>query len=145
MQISDWYWKLSNWNCKYQPSGAGGTRSPPATPQGLQNPKWPLGGPKMAHRVWKGTYPYFGHSCSTFVKQVFWPSTPFMRKVDNRETEKNREKVGCQKKLPLMLLYNNNNCSFICQVIRYKVKGIKQVNKQCLLIPCLCPYNSLSQ
>ena len=43
--------------CKYQPSGAGGTRSPPATPHHLQNPKWPPGGPKMAHGVWKGVYP----------------------------------------------------------------------------------------
>ena len=39
---------------KYQPSGAGGTRSPPATPHRLQNPKWPPGGPKMADGVWKG-------------------------------------------------------------------------------------------
>ena len=33
---------------KYQPSGAGGTRSPPATPHRLP------GGPKMAEGVWKG-------------------------------------------------------------------------------------------
>ena len=32
---------------KYQPSGARGTRSPPETPQRLQNPKWLSGGPKM--------------------------------------------------------------------------------------------------
>ena len=53
---------------KYQPSGEGGTRSPPATPHRLhrctaapphrlQNPKWPPGGPKMANGVWKGVYP----------------------------------------------------------------------------------------
>ena len=42
---------------KYQPSGAGGTRSPPATQHCLQNPKWPPGGPKMVNRVWKGVYP----------------------------------------------------------------------------------------
>ena len=39
---------------KYQPSGEGGARSPPATPHRLQNPKWPPGGPKMADGVWKG-------------------------------------------------------------------------------------------
>ena len=39
---------------KYQPSGVGGTRSPPATPHRLQKPKWPLVGPKMADEVWKG-------------------------------------------------------------------------------------------
>ena len=33
---------------QYQPSGAGGTRSPPATPHRL-----PVG-PKMADGVWKG-------------------------------------------------------------------------------------------
>ena len=42
---------------KYQPSGAGGTRSPPATPHRLQNPKWLPVGPKMADGVWKGVYP----------------------------------------------------------------------------------------
>ena len=42
---------------KYQPSGAGGTRSPPATPHHLQNPNWPPGGPKMDDGVWKGIYP----------------------------------------------------------------------------------------
>ena len=36
---------------KYQPSGAGGTRSPPATAHRLQNPKWPPGGPEMADGV----------------------------------------------------------------------------------------------
>ena len=33
---------------KYQPSDEGGTRSLPAMPNRLQNPKWPPGGPKMA-------------------------------------------------------------------------------------------------
>ena len=41
---------------KYQPSGTGGTRSPPTMPHLLQNPKWPLGGPKRANGVWKGAY-----------------------------------------------------------------------------------------
>ena len=39
---------------KYQPSSEGSTRSPPATPHRLQNPKWPPGGPKMADQAWKG-------------------------------------------------------------------------------------------
>ena len=38
---------------EYQPSGAGGTRSPTATPHRLQNPKWLTGDPKMADVVWK--------------------------------------------------------------------------------------------
>ena len=40
---------------EYQPSGKGGTRSPPATPHHLQNPKWPVGGPKMADGVYVST------------------------------------------------------------------------------------------
>ena len=39
---------------KYQPSGDWGTQSAPATPHHLQNPKWPLGGPKIDNGVWKG-------------------------------------------------------------------------------------------
>ena len=39
---------------KYQPSGAGGTRPPPATAHRLQNPKWLPGGSKMADGFWKG-------------------------------------------------------------------------------------------
>ena len=42
---------------KYQPSGAGGTRSLPVMQHRLQNPKWSPGGPKMAEGVWKGVYP----------------------------------------------------------------------------------------
>ena len=42
---------------EYQPSGAGGTRSPPATLHCLQNPKWPPGGPKKGDRAWKGVQP----------------------------------------------------------------------------------------
>ena len=39
---------ISEKKYKYQPSGEGGTRLPPATPHHLQNPKWLPGGPKMA-------------------------------------------------------------------------------------------------
>ena len=56
---------------KYQPSGAWGTRSPPAMPHRLQRRtacnaapphrlqslNWPPVGPKMADEVWKGVYP----------------------------------------------------------------------------------------
>ena len=48
--------KKSGKNIKYQPSGEGGTRSPPAMLHRLQNPIWPPGGPKMADGVWKGVY-----------------------------------------------------------------------------------------
>ena len=55
--------KQEQW--KYQPSGTGGTRSPPATPHHLQhltscfsenlkNLKWLPGGSKLAEEVWKG-------------------------------------------------------------------------------------------
>ena len=72
---------------EYQPSGAGGTRSPPATPHRLQNPKWLPVGPKMADRVWKDVCPYvFGHSKTLSLNKFFDPSTPSMRKVDDGET-----------------------------------------------------------
>ena len=48
---------------QYQPSGAGGIRSQLAMPSCLQNPKWLIGGPKMADGVWRGVYPLvFGRS-----------------------------------------------------------------------------------
>ena len=58
------YWSLK----AYQPSGAAGTRSPPAMPYRLQNPKWPSGGPKIANRVWKGVEPYVIALRPTFAK-----------------------------------------------------------------------------
>ena len=36
---------------QYQPSGARGTHTPPATPHHLQNPKWPPGGSKMTFLI----------------------------------------------------------------------------------------------
>ena len=66
---------------KKQPSGEGGTRSPPATPHCLQNPIWPPGGPKMPDGVWKSVYPpMFGHSKQLSLNKFFDPSTPSMRK-----------------------------------------------------------------
>ena len=47
---------------QYQPSGGMGTRSPPSTQHRLQNPEWPLEGPKMADGVW------FMGAPSTFAK-----------------------------------------------------------------------------
>ena len=42
---------------KYQPSGAGGTRSPPATPHHLLHQKWSPEGPKIADGAGKGSNP----------------------------------------------------------------------------------------
>ena len=65
---------------KYQPSGEGGTRSPPA------KSKLAARGPKMVDGVWKGVYPYvFGHSKQLSLNKFFDPSTPSMRKVDDGE------------------------------------------------------------
>ena len=61
------------------------TRSPPATPHRLQNPKWTAGDPKMAIGVWKGVYPLvFGRSKQLSLNKVSDPSTPSMRKVDDK-------------------------------------------------------------
>ena len=49
----------------------------------LQNPKWLLGGPKMADRIWKGAYPpVFGHSCQLSLNKFFDRSTLSLLPVD---------------------------------------------------------------
>merc|ERR1712030_238241 len=84
---------------KYQPSGAGGTRSPPATPHRLQNPKWPPGAPKMADGVWKGVHPYvIGYFKQLSLNKFFDPSTPSMRKGDDGEEKREKEKKPGKKK-----------------------------------------------
>ena len=55
--------RSANKNKEYQPSGAGGTRSPPAMPYRLLNPKWLTGGPKL------------------LLNKFFDPSTPSMRNI----------------------------------------------------------------
>ena len=56
---------------KYQPSGAGGTRSPPATPHRL-----PVG-PKMADGVWKGVESVvIGRYHQLLLNKFSYPSTP---------------------------------------------------------------------
>ena len=80
---------------KYQPSGEGGARSPPATPHRLQNPKWLPGGPKMANEVWKDDNPQvFGRSKQLLQNKFFDPSTPFMRKGRNGGEKKRGLKTG---------------------------------------------------
>ena len=76
---------------KYQPSGAGGTRSPPATPHRLQNPKRPPGGPKIADGVWKDGNPkVFGRSKQLLLNKFFDPSTPSLRKGSNGGEKKGK-------------------------------------------------------
>ena len=67
----------------YQLSGEGGTRSPSATPQHLQNPKWPPRGHIMADGVWKGR-----RSKQLSLNKFFDPSTSSMRKIDDGEEKK---------------------------------------------------------
>ena len=65
------------------------SNSLPATPQRLQNPKWPPGGPKMADGVWKGVQPQvIGHFEPLLLNKFFDPSTPSMRKVRDGEEKK---------------------------------------------------------
>ena len=90
---------------EYQPSGTRVTYSPPATPQCLQNPNLPLGGRKMADRVWKSVHPLvFGHSHQLLQNKFFDPSTPSMRKVDNGGKQAGAEL--CQARLPTGILLN---------------------------------------
>ena len=55
------------------------TRSPPATPHRLQNPKWPL-------------------------NKFFDPSTPSMRKVDDGKKEKRKKKKKKKEKKTMAFL-----------------------------------------
>ena len=58
-----------------------------------QNLKWLLGGPKQVDGVWKGVYlKVFGRSRQLSQNKFFDPSTPSVRKVDNRE-KKEKKKV----------------------------------------------------
>ena len=54
------------YNLEYKPSSAGGTRSPPATPHRLQNPKWLPVSPKMADGFGKVVTPRFLGILSNF-------------------------------------------------------------------------------
>ena len=55
---------------EYQPSGAGGTRSPPATPYRLQHLTACLS--KMADRVWKEVKPYVIWSSDQLLLNMFF-------------------------------------------------------------------------
>ena len=78
---------------EYQPSSTGSTHSPHAMRLRLQNPKWPLEGPKMADGVWKDVFPYvFVRSHQLSINNCFDPSTPFMRKGHNGGKKKRGEK-----------------------------------------------------
>ena len=69
--------KVRKYN-EYQPSNAGGTHSPPATPHPLEqrtqhcqlNPKWPQGAPKYPMGSGKGLLLGFWVLQSTFTKLV---------------------------------------------------------------------------
>ena len=50
----------------------------------LQNPKWLLGGPKMADGIWNGARPEIVGRCRQLLLNKFFdPSTPSMRKGDD--------------------------------------------------------------
>ena len=72
----------------YQPSGARGTRSPHAMPHRLQNPKWLLGGHKIAAGVRKGlsTLGFFRRSRQLSLNKFFDRSTPsmIMKKMEEK-------------------------------------------------------------
>ena len=66
-----------------------GTHLLPALPHCLQNPKLPLGGPKMAYSAQKGVYPQgFGCSCQLSQNKFFDTITPSTRKEEHRKKKK---------------------------------------------------------
>ena len=92
---------------EYQPSGIGGTRSLPATPCRLQNPKWLPGGPKMADGVWKGAYSWVLWALANFWKIIFliqafllWENVVTEEKKRGEEKKKRRLKIVATTSLP---------------------------------------------
>ena len=69
---------------EYHPSGGRDTCSLPATPHCLQNPKWPIGYPKIVDGVLINVF-VFGRSCQFPLNKFIDPSTPSMRKGCDRE------------------------------------------------------------
>ena len=54
--------------------------------------KWLLGGPKMAHGVWKGVHPLVIGLFEPLLQNKFFdPSTPSMRNIDEGEKEKKKK------------------------------------------------------
>ena len=80
---------------------APGTHSPPAMPHCLQNPKWPLGGPKMADRIWKGVYTWFLGAPINFRQTRFWSEPSFYEK---RLRWRRRKKMGKKKKRLMIIV-----------------------------------------
>ena len=58
--------KIVSFGLEYQPSGAGGTHSPPESPHSLQNPKWPPGAPEWPTGSGKVSTPGFLGILSNF-------------------------------------------------------------------------------
>ena len=67
------------------PSGAGGTQTSPATLHHLQNPKWPVWGPKWQTGSGKVSTPQvFGRSSELLPNKFLDSSTPSLRKGSQR-------------------------------------------------------------
>ena len=67
--------------------------------ENLKNPKWPLGGPKMADGVWKLVFPLvFGRSKRLLQNKFFHPSTPSLLVGDHPRTSGQQ---GLKRAVPL--------------------------------------------
>ena len=122
---------------KCQSSGAGGTRSPPATSHRLQNPKWPQNGQRGLER-----YARLGFWAlrSTFTKKVFDSRTPSLRKGCEEERKKGgKTNVGKRTKRMMNIVatyviasQTDWNPNRSCQNCEIKIQGIfaqKRVKK----------------
>ena len=81
---------------KYQPSGAGVTRSPPKMPHHLQNPKQPLWDQKWLKGSGKVSTPRFFGPCQPYLNKFFDRALLLWEKVPMEEgkNEKNDENSG---------------------------------------------------
>ena len=99
----DSFYKQNSDKGLHQLSDEGGTRSQPATPYRLQNPKWPPGGTKWPPGgpkwpPWGPIWPTVPGKVSECFKQLllnkfFDPSTPSIRKQQQQQSQQQQQKT----------------------------------------------------
>ena len=93
---------------EYQPSSTGSTRSPTAKSE-------------MANGVWKGVFSlFFGCTHQLSLNKFFDPSTPSLRKVDDREKKK-KKKCRLRYGHSRGIMQHQHSCQNSCSIPDYVV------------------------
>ena len=101
---------------KYQPSGEGGTHSPPAMLHHLKKPKWLPGGPKMADGVLKGVYQWvFGYSMQLSINKHSFYEKKLRRRKNGKKMGKKKGllKIVATTSLPAVDRPNADRCNAV--------------------------------